>query len=110
MTPNKLEQSILALLKTNKIMLLKEIRAHFNLSNREMNRASLRLRQADLVVSSSTGAYNRWYDKDYADERGIKSSKRIPQGKWSNTDKFEQPYLDRMVLINSLWPISAFNQ
>lgn len=106
MTPNAIEIRILELLKTNKIMLLKEIRAHFNLSNIEMNRASLRLRQAGLVVSSSTGAYNRWYDKDYADSQGIKSSKRIPQGKWSNTDQFEQPYIDRLNRINSLWRVA----
>jgi len=107
MTPNKLEQAILALLKTNKIMLRRDIRAHFKLSNINMNRISLRLRQAELVVSSATGALNRWYDKEYAASQGIKSSKRVPQGKWSNTDQFERPYIDRLNLINSLMRVAV---
>ncbi len=104
--PNERETKILALLKIKKIMLRKEIREHFGLSNREMNRTSLKLRQANMVVSSATGACNRWYDKEYADSLGIKSTKRVSQGKWSNTDQFEQPYIDRLNLINSLWPKS----
>jgi len=106
MTPNKLEVSILTLLKTNKIMLRKEIRAHFGLSNIQMNRISLKLRQRGLVVSSATGACNKWYDKEYADSLGIKPTERKSKRNWCSIATGEQPYLDRMSRVNSLWPKS----
>ncbi len=107
MTLSKLEQATLNLLKARKVMLRKEIRAYFGLSNIQMNRISLKLRKAELVVSSATGACNRWYDKEYAESQGIKSTKRVSQGKWSNTDQFEQPYIDRYNLINSLMRVAV---
>ncbi len=106
MTTNKLEKEILALLKIKKFMLLKEIRAHFGISNKQMCKISLRLRQAKLVVSSATGAYNKWYDKEHADSLGIKPSERKSKRNWCCIATGEQPYLDRVSRIDSFWPKS----
>lgn len=103
---SKLEKEILARLKIKKSMLLKEIRAHFGISNKQMCKISLRLRQAKLVVSSATGAYNKWYDKEYADSLGIKPTERKPKRNWCSIATGEQPYLDRMSRIEIFWPKS----
>jgi len=106
MTPSKLEKSILALLKTNHSMKYQDIKSCFKLSIGGMNKISHRLRHNKLVVSVSEGSIKLWYDKEYADSQGIKPSEFI-SGKWSHTDIFEQPYIDRLNRINSLWRIAV---
>jgi len=102
MTPNRTERRILRLLKRYEFMMYKDVKDHFNLTNLEMNRASLRLRQNKLIVSVDEGTTKCWYDKEYAESKGIEPS-HIIRVKWSNTDKGEQPYIDRMIEINRYW-------
>jgi len=103
MTPN---ERILKLLRRNKSMMYKEIKSRCGLTNIEMNRASLKLRQSGKVVSVKENKTKRWYDKAYADENGIQATE-IKSVKWSNTDKGESPYIERMNLINSLWRVAV---
>jgi len=104
---SKLEKDILARLKIKKSMLLKEIRAHFGISNKQMCKISLKLRQAELVVSVNTPEGKLWHDKEYADSHGIEPSKSEPQRNWCSIATGEQPYLDRMSRVNSLWRIAV---
>jgi len=99
MTPN---ERILKLLKRNKSMMYKEIKSRCGLTNIEMNRASLRLRQGNKIVSVKENKTKRWYDKAYAESQGIQATE-IKSVKWSNTDKGESPYIERMILINRYW-------
>lgn len=99
MTPN---ERILKLLKRNKSMMYKEIKSRCGLTNIEMNRASLKLRQSGKVVSVQENKTKRWYDKAYAESQGIQAND-IKSVKWSNTDKLVQPYIDRMIEINRYW-------
>jgi len=107
MTPINLETRMLAFLKIKKVMLRKEIRAHFGLTNIQMNKISSKIQQRELIVSVDTSAGKLWHDKEYAHSQGIKPSKREPQRNWCSIAKGEQPYLDRDVFINSLWRVAV---
>lgn len=102
MRANTTERRILRLLKRYKFMMYKDVKCRFSLTNIEMNRASLRLRQNHLIVSVDEGTTKCWYDKEYAESKGIEPS-HIIRVKHSHTDKIEKPYIDRNKLINRCW-------